>query len=504
MQRWFWFEHIKDSSNQARHQRISRSFVIALFLCLQLFALAQNIKNIIDTAPKRDFFEQNITEIAYMFWNIDPELSKTLSDINTIWQEYLSWNNIFTTRKKEILRVKNYLEINIPRLVNGPLKSYSPLLLLAQKSLTYNEEIQNLLWRAQPQLYLVILQNTSEKRPNGGFFGSFAIIELYQWFIKQMSIIDSYYPNFLAPTTFLQAPSRTKPFLSDPLVGFISANKLGFTNLDGNNIAALYEMIFWRKVAGVVFVKSELFEKLIPWFDKKFIERQFINASVDLIRGANLPNKKAQYIKEINDYFQEHKVWLVKTILNNMDLLKQTHGIQIYLKQASTGLQSFLEWEGLLTRPDDNTIFIRDSNISFNKIDRFVTKHVEVTDSKGNLALETTDDRFSTYDLKPWTYTTTIYYTLSVPSSYADYLNSLEKKYKITLTEREQTILWLLPKRETRGTIYSPQSLQIENFEGDVYQSTGFSPPFGKWIAFQMLITQNNQTKKFSFTFTKR
>jgi hypothetical protein len=35
----------------------------------------------------------------------------------------------------------------------------------------FEQDVRRLLWEEGPQTYLVILQNTAEKRPNGVFFG---------------------------------------------------------------------------------------------------------------------------------------------------------------------------------------------------------------------------------------------------------------------------------------------------------------------------------------------
>jgi hypothetical protein len=90
----------------------------------------------------------------------------------------------------------------------------------------YKNVFYELLGQKKLQRYLVLLMNTSEKRPNGGFFGSFAVVEVEHGFLKSMNIVDSYYPNFLAPQAFVQAPERASAFLPSLEVGFISANKI--------------------------------------------------------------------------------------------------------------------------------------------------------------------------------------------------------------------------------------------------------------------------------------
>jgi len=64
-----------------------------------------------------------------------------------------------------------------------------------------------------------------------------------------------------------------------------------------------------------------------------------------------------------------------------------------------------------------------------------------------------------------------ISYTLDIPQRYFDFITNLEKKYEITLTDRERSILALQPARyepdlvekwwETKATIYIPFNLDI-------------------------------------------
>jgi hypothetical protein len=69
-----------------------------------------------------------------------------------------------------------------------------------------------------------------------------------------------------------------------------------------------------------------------------------------------------------------------------------------------------------------------------------------------------------------------INYTLNVPNYYISFISSLEKKYAITLTDREKAILALKaapyedPKygkvykwRETKSTIYFPKNITIHS-----------------------------------------
>jgi hypothetical protein len=144
-----------------------------------------------------------------------------------------------------------------------------------------------------------------------------------------MEIVDSYYPDFIAYRTRIMAPEWTTPFLPDRKIGFIAGNKFGFSDIDGKNLKDLYELMFnktfeMRKVEqtmqpdlynkllhqnikGVIFIRSDLLESFFTNFKQKVQERQFLNASVDLIRKEIRGNKKELYIKEIKQYADSQK-----------------------------------------------------------------------------------------------------------------------------------------------------------------------------------------------------
>jgi len=125
------------------------------------------------------------------------------------------------------------------------------------------------------------------------------------------------------------APEWTAPFLPDRKIGFIAGNKFGFSDIDGKNLKDLYELMFnktfeMRKVEqtmqpdlynkllhqnikGVIFIRSDLLESFFTNFKQKVQERQFLNASVDLIRKEIRGNKKELYIKEIKQYADSQK-----------------------------------------------------------------------------------------------------------------------------------------------------------------------------------------------------
>ena len=200
------------------------------------------------------------------------------------------------------------------------------------------------------------------------------------------------------------APEWTAPFLPDRKIGFIAGNKFGFSDIDGKNLKDLYELMFnktfemWKvqqtmqpdlyekllhqNIKGVIFIRSDLLENFFTNFKQKERERQFLYASVDLIRKEIRGNKKELYIKEIKEYFNNQKSNIIKNVVNRFDEIANRQYITMYLSNVSTGINMILNKHNLTNIFDSNYIYLRDTNVSYNKIDGFITKHVQINDEQ--------------------------------------------------------------------------------------------------------------------------
>lgn len=96
------------------------------------------------------------------------------------------------------------------------------------------------------------------------------------------------------------------------------------------------KMIENTYVKGIFFLNSDLISLLFPGFEKKMRERQFINATIDLIRGEEQSNKKELYIQQINTYFQAQKFAILQNLINKWAEIPAKNDLQIYLSNVST------------------------------------------------------------------------------------------------------------------------------------------------------------------------
>ena len=508
-------------------------FVILLVLSFAFFAFYSNVTNIIFNKDKIDIFKEDLQQVAFYFWNIDENISKMLLNIDEISKAYVDWENVLVTKEDKILETLEYIKQNESYLKDLGFQKYWKLIDLLWYVQENWAEISKLLWKEGEFNYLVILQNTNEKRPNWWFFGSFAFITVKDGLLKNMEIVDSYYPDYIAYNTRLIAPERTSSFLPDRKIWFIAGNKFWFSDIDGSNLkrlyekmfnetysmpkvqqtmeAGLYEKLLHKYIKWVIFIRSDLIEYLIPSFTELAWERQFLNANVDIIRWEYRWNKKEEYIKWVKDYFNKNKITIFKNIINNFDDVIEKKFITIYLSNVSDNLQNLLKNNWLKLEYNSWFIYARDTNTSYNKVDGFVEKNIQILDQWNKILIDTNQDIVNVQELIPWQYLMKIYYTLNVPNYYIDFIRNLEKRYEIEMTSREESILALRPAKyddniyekrmETKATVYFPQNFKILDVVGQQQDHKTFNTPFSKGLYYKMLINTNNTTKSIEIKF---
>lgn len=527
--KYFWITKTTKKTWKSYLKYMNGGFIALIVICFIFLTFFAKISDLV-FKNKIDVFKEDLGQIAFYTWTFDKDLSHFLITLDDIIQSYSKWDNVFITKEKEINFCREYIEQNKEYLKKVWFSNYDKLINLFSDLKIYQKEFFELLGKDQPFNYLVILQNTNEKRPNGWFFWSFAFITVDQWHIRNLEIVDSYYPDFIAYKTRIIAPAWTSPFLPDRKIGFIAGNKFWFSDIDGKNLKDLYELMFnetyemWKvektmqpdlynkllhqNIKGVIFIRSDLLENFFTSFKQKAQERQFLNASIDLIRKEVRGNKKELYIKQIKAYFDNQKWNIIKNVVNRFDEIANKQYITMYLSNVSTGFNAILNEHNLTNTFDQNYAYFWDTNTSYNKIDGFITKHIQINDEQGNMQIDSKSDIINIHDLKNGKYTVNIYYKFEIPEYYPTFIQELEKKYEIQITDREMAILWLKSGvydepgqgkvrkwRETKSQIYFPQYIKIVNVTGDIYYQTPFYAPFANGLFYQIGSIENNTTK---------
>lgn len=156
-----------DSKTRSRRAKISIPFTILLLLCFIFFSFSANVSQIVFGKNKVDIFQSNLNQLAFSFRPIDKNVSKFLLTVDDVMKSYMSGDNIFVTKEKEIDEALTYIQQNKEYLKKLGFGNYDAVMNLLTDLQKHKDELFDLLGKKESQNYLVILENTNEKRPNG-------------------------------------------------------------------------------------------------------------------------------------------------------------------------------------------------------------------------------------------------------------------------------------------------------------------------------------------------
>ena len=522
----FWWISTKQDLSEWRYILLIVFTALAV-VSFSFFSLYARISYRFFTNHKIDIFN-DLEKIAQYFWVLDPEVSDQLLVLDDVIKHYLSWENVLQTKETELNELREYAKDHDKYLTKLWFWNYGRILQMLSDAWPMREEIYELLGKYERFNYLVPLQNSNERRPNGWFFWSFAFISLSWGHIVDMQIVDSYLPDLVAPNTRVPLPEWTQGFLSEKTAWFIAWNKFGFTDLDGKNLKTLYEKVFhteydprkkeqlfspekwWqlfeKNIKWVVFLETELINYLMPAFREKAREWQFVNASIDLIRWEDAANKKELYIRDLEEYLKANGMRLAQSTIDSTQELLSKWFVNIYLSNVSDALRGFLQAYDLTTIYNPNYWYFFNINNSFNKSDWFIKKEIEVADLNWKVVLSTENRKLNVESLAPWEYTISINYSFDIPKTYFSAMSQLEKKYNIEMSWRERFILALQAENpdpeeplrwwETQEIIYLPNNTEVLGIRGDVFDAWVFESDFSKWAYYKSRIIENQTTNR--------
>ena len=530
----FWIGEVKKKKRQM--PPIQFFIYSLLFLILfRGFSIYSNVTNILFWWSTLDIFTKDLQTLSIYFLPIDKEVSQELYTLDTIVQSYMKWENVFKTKKPEIEEVRYYIINNQNYLSSLWFQRYESLMSFLSDLYKYRGEVYELLWENQTYNYLIPLQNGNEKRPNWWFFGSFAFMTLSWWHIENLEVIDSYLADYVAPKSKMPLPTRYSNAFWETQLSFVAGNKFWFTDMDGKNLKMMYEKSFnedyeinnvneiysveqWehlhnKNIKWVIFLNSNLLTELLPWFQDKMRERQFVNASIDIIRWEDRWNKKEIYIAEVLDYFFKNSTTIAKNLINNRDEVLNKRYIQIYLSDISVSpeFRAMLRKNGLNTAFEWWKIYARDINIALNKSDNFLTKRLKLYSSTWELITSQQNEILSLENLPVGEYQLIIDYYFFVPESYREFIRWLEKKYNIQLAPREKWVLvvglvnhndWK-PERMWREKwmFYYPRNMEIISVLWDVEDVKYFQSDFSQGLNYTLRTIKSEDHKQAVINF---
>ncbi len=146
---------------------------------------------------------RDLDRMATYLWPFDEGLARFADDAHKLLDAYIAKENVFQTHRERLDRVWLYVTDHREELGRYGFSRYQDLFATFASLYPYREEVYRLMGSEQPFTYLIALQNTGEKRPNGGFFGSFVVLTIDEGQIVTFQPVDSYFPNSIAKGTFV-------------------------------------------------------------------------------------------------------------------------------------------------------------------------------------------------------------------------------------------------------------------------------------------------------------
>ena len=383
MNNWWGFERKeKKRINIFKWWKASLFFVIFTIL-LSFFSITNDvvyadkskILDKIENFKKLSFIDKN--NIPYQVANFVIDYKK--------WKNILKNTYFFDFTQENLWKILSILWYS--SIKNQIIKIYNQVK-------PFRKDIFNLLWKNWEKTYLVILENTDEERPDGGFFGSFIELTLSGGHIKKVSINDSYKVIFdqckIKWKNWYKKCDKKKLHIYHNLpeykklftyTSFLSSNYFGFTKINAENIINHYKKAYpHKKIDGVIFVKSDILQYLLPDGEKIIWKMEVINYKNLILKRLWKLNSsiKKQYMDYLKKLIKKNKKKIIKNFILNYEKIRKQWLIRLYFKWISSKFEKFLEENNFVYYNDNKSAYLFFYNVWDNKSSKFVDHIVDI------------------------------------------------------------------------------------------------------------------------------
>lgn len=256
----------------------------------------------------------------------------------------------------------------------------------------FTEEAPQMLGFDEPKRYLILFENPTELRANGGFVGSYAVMLFDKGKIKELTIDDIYNIDGLLDLNGLKTPSYApvKKYLKQDFLRIRDANWQADFPSSASTILDLFEKANGAKFDGVFAMDTYLVQDFIRTLGPIYLtayneeinadnlyERTQYHAEADYTQGSQQKRAFLTILgsKLLETIFSSEKSkvsLLSKDIFNN---LNEKHLLAYLPKSKVSALISQNNWDGKVNTTKGDYIFIVDSNLGANKADYFIKRN---------------------------------------------------------------------------------------------------------------------------------
>lgn len=348
----------------------------------------------------------NITKAADPFvtlWEVVKPNTETEFDQEGFLNAKLSLDEAKLNLQKALGTYKNVDTQYVPQNYHEKLNQYENVLELSIENIdtaaALASEVPNLLGAGDMlKRYLILFQNSNEIRPTGGFIGSYAVVEVQNGKITELTIDDIYNPDGQIDVRNIQVdpPATLAELLSEDKYYIRNANWHPDFNKSAEDIKDLYFRVTGKDVDGVLAVDLNFAIDII-----KVTGPIYLTAFGEEINENNL-YERAQYHSEFNFEEGSNQKRAFLTILGSkllegvfalpnekmpqlmLELNNSLVEKHLLINLSNSAFSSELEkqhWDGGLVETPGDYLYVVNSNVGGTKANYFVQNEMsyEVT-----------------------------------------------------------------------------------------------------------------------------
>lgn len=326
-------------------------------------------------------------------WEIVRPTSTKAFNSQKIKETTLYFSNAKTQLQLAKAEIESTKELTIPGFISNEYKtiqnSINNLEPLLEIATTVANETPNLLGEQTPKRYLILLQNSNELRPTGGFIGSYAILEMNKGKIANLTIDDIYNPDGQIQLRNIKVPSPT------PIRKLLEEENLFIRNANWNpdfpesarTISDLFYRLDGKEFDGVfavdLFFAKKLLEATGPLYltayseeisAENMYERTQYHSGFDYQEGVS--DKKSFLTvfgsKLLEELFATPNEEMPNLISKIFEALMERH-LQMYL--PNNQLRAYIHannWDGAIRKTDKDFLYVVNANLGGTKSNYFV------------------------------------------------------------------------------------------------------------------------------------
>ncbi len=267
------------------------------------------------------------------------------------------------------------------------------LMMLAQQGVGGALVAPELLGRDSPRTYLVLVQNSDELRPTGGFISTVGRVVISHGAVVTQTFQDSYaVDDFTKP--YPDPPWQLLEYMSLDLWVMRDANWSPDFPTSARDVISLYQISRPEQIYGVIGVNQKLVRTLISSLEPLTVEgmpepltaanaEQMFREAWEPAKGGDttawLYNRKkfiASTVRAMMDRLASGGVNWTGLGLGMSDALRQRQ-VMIYSTGSEAAELTRLKWDGAIRSDHGDFLMLVDANVGYSKVNPLIDERVD-------------------------------------------------------------------------------------------------------------------------------